>query len=182
MRKKRDPIFRVKPDPDYFTLFEVSIRRKKLRWEYLSIKEIHDRWLQFSGDNFKLSEDSFILFGDEFYLFGYNFNPFGDNFNLFCNHFNLCFDNFNQPYFDFYLSVMVTMIADPYQRRAIQRKTASGARNIPFKQQRVQDYLRIAMERANKIRITNKMRMLNRIFETAFTDLKEELGFPKKNK
>jgi len=200
MRKKRDPIFRVKPDPDYFTLFEVSIRRKKLRWEYLSIKEIHDQWLQFSGDNLKLAEDSFDPIDNNFIFFEHNFDPFGyrynfdlfcnqfnlrcdnfslfsDNFKLFCDHFNLCFDNFNQQYFAFYLSVMVIMIADSYQRSAIQRKTARGARNIPFKQQRVQNDLRIAMGKANI-----KMRMLNRIFETAFTDLKEELGFPKKNK
>ena len=203
MRKKRDPIFRVKPGPDFFTLFEVSIQRKKLRWDHLSIKEIHDRWLQCSGDNLKLSEDDlnpsedgFIFFEDNFLFFGHHFNPFGyrfshfcnnfnlscdnfdlfcDNFKLFCDHFNLCFEDFNQPYFAFYLSVMVIMMADPIQRRAIRRKTARGARNIPFKQQRVQSYLRIAMGTASK------MRMLNRIFETAFTDLKEELGFPKKN-
>lgn len=135
MRKKKDPIFRVNPDPEYFTLLEVSLRKKELQWQYLSVKDIHDLWLQKSGDNF------------------------------------------NQPYFDLYLSVMVTMMADPYQRRVIQRKTSRGARNIPFKLKRVHGYLKDAMEKTKKI----NMKELNLILKTAFTDLKEELGFPKNN-
>ena len=138
MKKRKEPIFRVKPDPEYFTIVEVSLMKKGLQWKYLSIKDIHDRWNQYS------------------------------------------ITNFYQPYFDLYLSCMVTMMADPYQRRVIQRKTTREARNIPFNIKRVHGYLKDAMEKATKIPV-KKLSLLNASFKTAFIDLKEELGFPNKN-
>ncbi|MCK5687568.1 hypothetical protein KAJ27_25765 [bacterium] len=86
-------------------------------------------------------------------------------------------ENFNQTRFDFYLSCMVLMKADPYQRRVVERKTSKGARNIPFKLEGVFKYLNKAMKDATNIKIS----MLNSVFEAAFTKLKEDLGFSKKN-
>jgi len=87
----------------------------------------------------------------------------------------------HQSSFDFYLSCMIVLTGDSYQRTAIKRKTARAVRNIELKTARIHDYLKEAMQKTSKKTIKGKpitVKMLNSILDKAFVDVKVKLGFP----
>ena len=86
----------------------------------------------------------------------------------------------NQQAFDFFLSIMILITAEPSHRRVIKRKIALNTRNIELDVKTVRYYLMSAMEK-NKKDDPISIRSLNCILEDAFVDLRKKLGFPEKD-
>ncbi|MCD4678241.1 MAG: hypothetical protein K8S18_19950 [Desulfobacula sp.] len=89
-------------------------------------------------------------------------------------------DKDNQQVFDFFLSIMVLMKAEPLLRENLKRKIAPRSRNIELNVDTVRNYFEDAMS-IEKKDDPHSSETLYSILETAFTGLRKKLGFPEKD-
>lgn len=89
-------------------------------------------------------------------------------------------DKDNQRAFDFFLSIMILMTAEPLLRESLKRKTAQRSRNIELNVDTVRNYLKDAMTIAKKDDPPSPD-TIDSILDHAFTGLRSKLGFPEKD-